>query len=128
MSIEQPNAFENKTIVKDGAVEVQEEKRPNLEALEKKRDEYILSAIKEFEKQKPKEFTKENIPMIAGEIFFILEKKHGVYTDAIVSPGKKEERTPAEQKEIDNADEFIETYRVEHIEEILNSYFAEKTK
>jgi hypothetical protein len=127
MSIDQPNAFENKTIIKDGTVDVQEEKRPNIEALEKKRDEYIIEAIKKIEKNNPEKFKKENINFLASEILSLLEEEHNIETSALVSSGT-EKITGAERRREDDAIEFLETYKTKHVEELLEKYFAEKTK
>jgi len=113
MPAEQPNAFENKTIIKDSKVEVQEEKRPNLEALEKKRDEYLLRAIKELENKDPKNFKQGNIDNLIVDVTGILMKEHNIHPSINVE---------------DEQLEFYDTYTEEHIKELLEKYFSERSK
>ena len=105
-------------------MEVQEEKRPNIESLERKRDEYLQKAIEELEKKDPKNFKKENIDFLVVDITGLLMKKHGVDPDALLSSP----HSPDEQRKEDKALEFYDTYTEKHIQKMLENYFSEKTK
>ena len=140
---ENGNAMENQKMGSDeGRNEFfKEEKRQNLEAIEKKRDEYILEAIKAISKKpfKGPTFSEENIDQLTDEVFDELKKKHNDVKniddggDSVVFPATRDERgtylnydrTVKDLKMASKSIEIEATYPIELIKEMLIKYMKE---
>gem|GEM_PF-3573977 len=122
MSTEQPNTFENKTIIKDRTLEVQNEKRPNIEALERKADENVLEAILVLSlKVAPKDFNLNNIRELTARVGVVLFEHHKIP----LLPEAHPEGTATVKKEKEESEirkELNDTYTNERIERVLRAY------